>query len=276
MAFKVVVRFNGTTIKSSTIPGQAGPGRQHSYGFSESYITSTSSIDTEKEFLRAKYAPRRAALLPSQTEIIGATFYQIGGGRGIPVALSFPGTSGATDVVNDAVLCTSNNSNAAVARKWWVHNVPDSQFTGGEFDPSFTYAARFNAYLDEIGFASWLGIVRANNIAVVTIDANGLVTCGSAHAFAVGQFVTISRTLDANGKKKGGLFRVSTLGPLSSQFTLLNWTFGACTGGSAFLKQNQSYVIGASGRPIIERAGTRRVGRPFNVYRGRSSRQTGS
>lgn len=275
MAFKVVVLFNGVTVKAQFGAG-AALGKQHSYGFSEGYLTSTASFDNEVAFLRNSFAPKRAAILPVQTSIIGARFYQQGGGRAVPVALNFPGTSSTTDLVNCAVLCTSNNASAPVARKWWVHNVPDAQFEGGEYDPSASYAGRFNSYLDTIAAASWVGIVRTNQIAVVTIDANGLVTCGSAHSFNVGQFVTISRTLTAEGKKFGGLFRVSTIGPLSSQLTLLAWDQGACTGGSMFLKQSQAYVIGASGRPIIDRAGTRRVGRPFSVYRGRSSRRTTS
>lgn len=274
MAFKVVVLFNGTTVNEQFLPAMPGSGGvTHSFGFSEGYLTSTGDFNNEVAFLRNGFGPKRAAILPPSTRIIGARFYQPGGGRAVPVALSLPGTSNITGLANKAVLCTSNNANAAVARKWWVHNVPDAQVVGGEFRPSNFFASRFVAYLDEIAQASWLGLVRSNNIAVVTIDAAGLVTCPSAHSFNVGQFVTLTKTLLSSGQKFGGLFRVSTVGPLSSQLTLLDWDQGAATGGNMFLKTTQAYVIGASGRPIVNRAGTRRVGRPFDLYRGRSSRR---
>jgi len=277
MPFKVVILFNGRTTGDSLIPGMPAVGSQlHSFGFSEGYITSSSSFDQEATFLRSELGPKRAAILPPSTSIIGARFYQPGGGRAFPVALYLPGTSNITGLANKAVLCTSNNATAAVPRKWWVHNMPDAQVVGGEFQPSNFFAGRFNSYLDAIGQASWMGLVRTSNISVVTISAAGLVTCAGAHAFAVGQFVTLSKTLNANGDKFGGLFRVETIGPLSSQLTLLDWSEGACTGGSLYLKNMQAYVIGASGRPLVNRAGTRRVGRPFDLYRGRSSRRRAS
>lgn len=274
MPWKVVVLFDGRTTGDSPLTAVPSSAALHSFGFSESYLTSSSSFDNELNYLQNSFAPKRAGILPGSTRIIGARFYQVGGGRAIPIKLNFPGTSGVTGIANKAVLCTSNNANAAVARRWWVHNIPDAQCTGGEFTPSVSYGTRFNQYLDTLAAASWSGIVRASLATIVTIDAAGLVTCSAAHSFAVGQFVTISRTLTENGSLFGGLFRVATVGPLSSQFTLVAWDQGACSGGDAFLKQAQAYVIGLSGRPFIERAGTRRVGRPFGLYRGRSSRRT--
>lgn len=277
MPFKVVILFNGNTVNEEFIPGlPSQSGLTHPFGFSEGYITSTSSFDSEVSFLRNNLAVKRAAILPPSTRIIGARFYQPGGGRAVPVALSLPGTSNITGLANKAVLCTSNNSSAAVPRKWWVHNMPDAQVVGGEFRPSNFFASRFTAYLDAMGEASWMGLVRTSNINVVTISAAGLVTCSGAHAFAVGQFVTLSKTLRSDGTKFGGLFRVSTVGPLSSQLTLLDWEEGDCTKGNMYLKNMTPYVIGASGRPLVNRAGTRRVGRPFDLYRGRSSRRARS
>jgi len=274
MAFKVVVLFNGSTTGDNFFPGLPGQGGvTHPFGFSEGYVTSTGSFDSEVAFLRTQLGPKRAAILPPSTRIIGARFYQPGGGRAQPVALSLPGTSNTTGLANKAVLCTSNNANAAVPRQWWVHNMPDAQVVGGEFQPSNFFLGRFTAYLDAIGQASWMGLVRTSNINVVTINAAGLVTCAGVHAFAVGQFVTLSKTLLESGQKFGGLFRVSTVGPLSSQLTLLDWDQGAATGGNMYLKNLTPYVIGASGRPLVNRAGTRRVGRPFDLYRGRSSRR---
>jgi len=276
MPFKVNVIFEGTTEGAGSIGPLGYSGKPHPFGFSEGYITSTNSLSAEKDFLRQLWAPARAALLPRTTAITGARFYNIGGGQGIPFAMFLPGGNTVTDLVNCAVLAQSNNSNAAVAKRWWIHNIPDTMLVGGEFKPTFFYQSQMATFLNQMGLTSWRGIVRNNLISIVNIDNAGLVTLSANSPFAVGNQVTISRTLLPTGRRVGGTFRVATTGPLATQFTLTGWQFGPSLGGQAFTKSYNFFQVGASGRPTIERAGTKRVGRPFDLYRGRKPRRAKS
>src|SRR5437867_4059434 len=132
MPYKVVVIFEGSTEPAGSQPSIGLSGSSHPFGFTEGYVTSSNNLSNEQTFLRTAWGPTRAALLPRTTAIVGARFYNIGGGQGIPFALLLPGGPFVTDLVNCAVLAKSNNNLAATAKRWWIHNIPDVYLIGGE------------------------------------------------------------------------------------------------------------------------------------------------
>jgi hypothetical protein len=271
MAIKVVLQFNGVTDASASMPLIGFTGDAHAFGFTESYWRDLTNSAAVVRWLKDEVGPARARLLPSQVKLTSALMYTSGGGRGVVVPIGIQGTAGSTDQVNIGALASTRHSTAAVQRRWWLHCLPDSWVIGGELSISLFQAQAISMFFSSISQAYWLGIVRGNLQTMLTVTAAGLVTLAGNSPYAVGQQLQVNRTLTTDGRRKGGKFIVSAVGPLASQFTLGGWEFGATTGGQIFQPSYQLYNIGANEGPYIERVGSKRVGRPLNLYRGRQS-----
>jgi hypothetical protein len=263
----------GLSIPSGGISlGEIGySGQPHSFGFTESFWRDSDSIPAARTFVKNTFGPARAGVLPSQGYVRSATLYAAGSGRGIEVPLGYQGTAPSTDQVNVALLMATRHGSAPVQRRWWLHSIPDDWVIGGELQAPLAVSQRIRTYFDAINTCWWLGLVRNNETEIANVTDQGVVTLKVNQPYAVGQFVTVSRTLKTNGKRAGGKFMVSAVGPLLSQFTLALWDKGATTGGRAFVPSYIFYLIGAGDGAFVERAGTRRVGRPGKQYRGRQS-----
>lgn len=273
MAIKVIMKFEGLTNESDSSESIGLIGKRHQFGFTESVWQASNDLALCKTNLRNRLAPARALLLPLQVKLAYATLYTATSGRGIDFQLGFngPSANAGINTANDAMLCETRKATAAVQRKWWVHCLPDGWLQFGELRLTPAQIGLVRAYFDALNDWSWLGLIRNDLQTVKTIDETGLVTLAVNQPFAVGQFVRISRTLNEQGKKKGGNFMVESIGPLLQQFKLKDWTFGPTTGGTVFRPSYDFMDIGADEGPYVNRGGTRRVGRPFEQYRGRQS-----
>jgi len=269
MAIKIVFHFNGVTDAASPWGDIGYTGDQHAFGFTESYWRDLTNAAAMVRWAKDEFAPARCALLPNQVKLTGATMYTDGGGRGVPVQIGRQGVAGSTDQVNIAALVSTRHSTAPVQRRWWIHCLPDSWVVGGELTLGVFTAQYWRIFFSAIAQTYWLGINYGNLSSILTVTDAGLVTLPGASPFAVGQYLQVNRTLDEEGKKKGGKFFVATVGPLPTQFTLANWTFGPTTGGQIFSPSYSLKNIGANEGPYVERVGSKRVGRPSNLYRGR-------
>lgn len=267
---KSVLKFEGNTEASSSQPSIGLVARSHALGFTESFWWDLATAAGVANRLRTIVAPARARILPQQISLIGATLYSEGTGRGIEVPLDFGGFSvGSTDQVNVAGLVETRHGTAPNQRRWWLHALPDNWVTLGELRIPVAEAVKIRTYFDAISDAFWLGIAQTNLSSILTVSAAGLVTLSAASPFAVGQQLQVNRTLLTSGLKKGGKYFVFSVGPLATQFTLEQWDLGATTGGKIFLPTPTFYNIGNGEGPYLVRAGTKRVGRPFSLYRGR-------
>lgn len=271
MASKIVFKFNGHTTAAPPQTSIGYVGAEHAFGFSEHVWLNTDDLVAIRTYCQLQYAPTRSSLLPANVTIIGATAYILGTGRGIDIPLGYTGQQGTQDQVNVGILCESRNPSAVNQRRWWVHCLPDEMVTSGEFRPTGAQALQVSLYFAAMGVGYWLGQTRSNLMDIVNISATGLVSLGVNHPYAVGQFLRINRTLTETGKRFGGLFQVATSGPLASQFTLASWTAGETLGGQIFQESFSLKSLAEGDGPYVVRAGTKRVGRPFDLYRGRQS-----
>lgn len=268
-ATKAILKFNGNTTAASPIPSLGYVGSSHAFGFSESVWRNGFTVAQMTTYLRTHLGPARAGLLPANVTLTGATIYEQTGGRGIDIPLGFRGANGTTDQVNVGVLCETSSPTASNQRRWWVHCVPDELVTLGEFSPGLFQTLPFRTYLDKMALGDWLGVDQNDLSTIVTVDATGLVTLTANSPFTVGQWLRVNRTFTAGKKKKGGKYMVESAGPLLTQFKFADWDLGATTGGTVYRPTYSFYNIGGGTGPYIVRAGTRRVGRPFTLYRGR-------
>jgi hypothetical protein len=269
MATKIVLRFNGNT---SSAPPQASigyVGSSHAFGFSESCWRTSGTDAQTKTWIQAILAPRRAGLLPSNVTLTDALMYTAGGGRGVPIPLGFIGPQPRSDQVNVAILASTRHLTAPAQRRWWVHCMPDNWVVDGELVVTGLQTTYIRNYLDAMNESSWLGLVQNDLQSIITISAIGLVSLPGPSPYAVGQIVRVARTLTADKRRRGGNFFITAVGPGLNNFTLGNWTLGATTGGTIFRPTSDFYNISSGDGAFIERAGTKKVGRPFELYRGR-------
>lgn len=284
VATKVVVEFQGRSIMppgvgagtywqtASNLPSLGYAAAPHVYGYSESYWRD-SGLDAAFAFTRDFFAPRRAALLAPSSAIVQVRLYDGGTGSGVIKPLVRPGTAQDTDLAQVAVLVQSTQSAVPTQRRWWVHNIPDSQVTGGEFQPTPTYAALFALYLQAMSSCQYLSQVPTNVMNIASVTAGGLVNYTANHPYNVGQWLLVRRTTaSATGRRVGGSFQVASIGPGSTQLTLAGWDKGETAGGRTWIPVGTLSAIGSiSAMPQVRRGGTRRVGRPSGQYRGRQS-----
>lgn len=269
MATKVIVRFNGITSAAPPHLSIGYIGSEHAFGFSETFWMNPGVAANVKTYIQTFFAPRRAGILPSNVKILDALMYTSGGGRGTPVPIGMSGIQPVSDQVNVAALVSTRHTTAPAQRRWWVHCLPDVFVQSGELYLTVAQAGQFQSYLTAMNGTQWLGLVQNSLQSVITISTNGLVTLPGVSPFSVGQLLRVTRTLDASKRRVGAQKFVASIGPLSNQFTLADWTLGATTGGSIFRPTYDFYTIGEGDGAHIERAGTKRVGRPFDLYRGR-------
>lgn len=272
MPTKVILLINGQNPLSASIPALGTVGQAHSWGCSESFWYNGGISATLTNLLRTQVGPGRAGLLAQGAQVLGARLYQDGAGRGVTVPLGFPGIWPSINVAQDALLCSTTDPAVNPQRKFWLHAVPDGQIVFGEFNPIAQYVTNLTYYLAVLSNSGqWRSIIRNNLIGIVSVTSAGLVTFTGNNPFAVGQQITITRVLMPDGRRFGGKFTVATVGPLATQITITGWPQLAGLGGQAYVASYGLRSLGNGSGIIVERAGIKKLGRPFDLYRGRKS-----
>ncbi len=283
MSIKVVILFQDITAVGVTggSPFLNYSVRSHIAGWSESIywfgddVVALTTALTQATNGNPGLLPARAALLPASAAIIGVRLYQGGAGRGQSLGLSYPGAAGnQTDVPQMALLCKLGNASAAVARRFTIRGIPDVFVTAGEWIPTIAYANLVGDYIRALQNFVFRAIDPASPVApIFAINTAGLVQLNqNTSPFVNGQFVTIQKALDVNQIPRSLKTTITAIGPNANQFTLAAWPFGPCTGGKATAKTFGLWGITASLSGVV-RAVVRKVGRPFEQYRGRRSKK---
>ncbi len=295
MAIKVVILFQAST-GSTPVSGGFGivsgmpsapilgyTGRQHLAGWSEALWWNSDSVTDLLASLQGPFGgfpgllPTRAALLPNTANIIGVRLYAGGAGKGVSRSYNYAGNPiNTTDVPQMALLVKGGPLAFAVSRRFTIRCIPDIFVVQGEFAPSTDYTNAVAQYFYALNNYWFLGRnppTPANSCGVANITAGGLVTTTvAAQPFAVGNMVTISRALSPaqNFVTFKGL--ISAVGPVGSQFTMAVPAGGPWTGGTAAIKTTGLYNL-SSNVTSVSRTVVRKVGRPFELYRGRRSKR---
>jgi len=260
----------------STNPSGASVGGPHIAGWSESLYTNV-AIDIAKARFQ-DVCNSRASLLPPSAAIVGQRYQVVGGGS--TTALNrFPGTAPVTGIPQKALLCTAQAAGFANVRRFSLRGIPDDWIVEGELKLNAAFNARFANYRASI-LANGTFVFRARDLTaveqrIVSIDATGLVkTFAEIGAIAIGDTVILKNVVTTNGISRGGRYRVTAVvNPANSkEFTIAGWALDVVADSGTAAR----YAIVYPG-PITAvdyaRAVSRKVGRPFEQYRGRSSRR---
>lgn len=275
MSYRVSLLFSVTTN-----PTNLGTASAHSGGWSESHWSYPSTAILP--YIRA-LALVRSPMLPSQASIIGYRIqnYTITGNKLFPVGstsggLLYPG--GYTNDMNlpqDGVTLTASGVAVPNATRFTLRGLPDSQIANGEYQPSTAFATAMNTYCARLVADGWgfIGRVKTGLSArVLSIDQNtGAVTLnGPVGGQANVDFLRLNRVYDEQGIPLKGAFLITAIaGNVYTCPELKGYAVSKASGTARI--DALSFYSYASCQP--QRAASRKIGRPFQGYRGRRSRQ---
>lgn len=262
--FKCTALFEIATNPSGTTAGR------RLAGWSESWL------DTgEFSFVRRDWntwCSLRAACLPDSGRIVGQRFQQIDPvGSSVSTGRQFLGLSQQkTDIPSVSLLCKIGVSDAPNVRQMILRGIPDINIKEGEYNPEPPFPANLVALANyTTGYKFFGRVLDAQQATIDNIDVNGVVTTTAAFPLTAPVYVTVLRTLDDNGRKIGGTFRVNTVGSTFA-FTLVGWTGGITHGGKVRLALTSLFTV-QGGLFVPVRAITKKVGRPSGGFVGKVS-----
>lgn len=283
MALKITMLFSVTT--SVTDPTYAS---QHSGGWSESFWSPGNAFLNLTDLLNI--LPARANLLPAGAAIIGVRqgLYTIQGNKLNPQGTSgfkvrYPGSSSYTvNLPQDSLELSGQSSTSINSNRFRLGCMPDEVMLGGEFQPPGPYKAALTVYRNNIVLGApvlgFVGRVLSNpslRVLSITPGVGGLATVvmsGLLGAVVGTDYMRFHRVYNDIGQPVKGSF-LTMAGPTPPTYLISGYTGGAVTraNGTARLDQIALYTY----RSItVGRAVVKKIGRPFEQYRGRQSNRT--
>lgn len=245
-------------------------------GWTESYYVYGNDIDVIRPIFR-RLCQKRAQLLPNGSSIIGQRFQTVD-----PVGPSstfneiYPGrTAQLSDIPQMALYCKLAATGTRNTRGLKLKGIPDFQVQTGEYTPEASFSAAVTVLMNELKTGVWL--FRARDLSLTQyplLDIAQTGTDGIVHSevpvpYVVGDFVRILKTKNIHGRFVGGRFRVSAATG-GNVFTLANYDLGNCTKGQV---RKDAIIFPVIGQAVPVRISTAKVGRPFDLYRGRRSKR---
>lgn len=239
-------------------------------GWSESLYDSASFAQTQRDF--RVLCQKRAAMLPIGARIVGQRYQEVDPvGSSQTDANQYPGQLQNTcDLPQVSILTSIGTSSAPNVRRMMLRGIPDDAVREGEYRPIPGFDDALIAYGRELqGFYFYARTLNAPQATIDHIEANGAGVLESDVVLTPGMYVRILRSINADGRRVGGRFRVVT-GPTPQTFTLQGWPYGDCTKGK--LRVDQVSFLQMSGASFrIVRAVVRKAGRPFGQFSGKVS-----
>jgi len=272
------VRRLTNIFMATTAPTNLATARAHTAGWSESFWTSLNQAGFNAPWTVQQQ--RRAVMLPPTAAIVGYRIqeYTISGNKLLPGGTSagrqnLPGSGTLTIDLPQVALqanCASRltpNSSRLVLR-----GMPDSIMVGGEYQPTATFQAAFTNFANSMSGLNFGFIgrdlaqasVRVLSIAgnVITVDAI------PATGLVVGDFVRLNRVYGELGNPVKGSFRVTAI---AGQTVTVAGLVATVTKPSGTIRRDQLTYLNY-GQILPIRAVVKKVGRPFEQYRGRRSK----
>jgi len=243
---------------------------RRSGGWSESYYhTAENQTIIRDHFEQLAYW--RSSMLGSGAAIVGFRFQQVD-----PVAPSasqsvyIPGSTSLSDSPQQAVSFGVPGVGVRNVKRCVLRGVPDGNIVEGQFAGQTNFIYNLQNFLVKLAFFRFKGRdLDSATQPVLSISNVGAVVLQQPLTLAAGDYMRVLKTKDEAGRLRGGRFLVQTRTD-DTHYTLAQWPHGECIGGKArkdviiypFIQQVSQVAIQASNR---------KVGRPFNQYRGRAS-----
>lgn len=274
MPGRVSLLFSVTTQAEN-----AGVAVPHSGGWSESHWVNTPANVTIAD-IRALAQPR-ANLLSSLASITGYRIqsFSIVGNKLIPEGsrsgrILIPGGSQAgLNMPQDALSIFMTASGAVNVSRQSLRGMPDDYIVNGEFTPNTGYLSRVRTYMNALVNQGWKFVGRDRtvpNARVLAIAAGVVTLAGPVGGVANNSFLRLNRVFDQNGLPVKGTFLITAIAGNLYTVNGLGTTVVNVPSGTARIDQIAVFQYGSG---EIGRTQVRKIGRPFEQYRGRASRR---
>lgn len=262
----------------TTVPTQASKAISHTAGWSESHWRQ--NVLTQDDQILTRMLNARAGMLPKQAAMIGLRIGQftIAGNRVLPGQTSIrkflkPGQQGYSCDVPQMALELGASTSGVNSSKFSVRGIPDNQVVQGEYAPTDAWDQRLQEYMNALSSQGWqmLGRVLTNETFKINgISASGVCTLAVAPTFANGAQIRVLRCNDTNGAPVNGVYQASQVA--GTTFVLNNWPQGVVVVAKGSVRvdavDNFTLIDVEPSRIVV-----RKVGRPFEQYRGKRSRR---
>lgn len=213
----------------------------------------------------------RAACLPASGAVVGVRVQGIDPVTAVnPYAAFLPGSNNwPNDYPSLSLLLSVGAVSTRNTRRSYLRCIPDQFVVFGEYTPDNNFASAVMAYISALGSFRFRGKNLASATAtVLTITAGGLVTLSAVSPFTVGDKIKYK----FQGDRATGPYQVVSIGPLANQFSISGWTAGDDFSG-AFTATGYIYPQVDPDKTVPVKTGTRKVGRPFDGFRGRGAKR---
>lgn len=267
-------------FQMSTAP-QAGSGaRVHTGSWSEGHWRTTlvpANTGVFRDLMQA-----RARMLPKQASIVGYRIaeYEFVLNKMLPKGASagggvWPGSQQFECDVPQMALEMSATTTAANSTRFACKCIPDEFIVGGEYSPSTDYLIKVSTFRGELANNGWCMVGRDFTqpaYQIVSISAAGLMTLKPGAAITAElDTVRFRGVVDTLGNPISGAYELGT-SPATNQWNLLGWPQGTVVGNKGTVRRD---IISTFQLTSVEptRVVVRKIGAPFEKYRGKSSRR---
>lgn len=257
-------------------PSESSP---HSGGWSESWWMDG---DVGFEEWVHRLGLIRSAMLPKQAQIFGIrrALYTIAGNKLIPrgtssIKVRMPG-SGLLEcdlpqvALQIAATCPDGNTSRATLR-----GMPDSIMVKGEYAPTADFKGKVTRYLNYIITQSWGFIGRdltKPTAKIVSANPQGQIALQGAIGAQVNDTVRLLNVRDEEGNPVIGTFPVTAVGNGGLLLTVANWPADTIVTNSGGVRVDAVKFLNINDA-VVSRAVVRKIGAPFEKYRGRASKK---
>lgn len=275
MPFKYDILFQMTTE-----PDNLAVANPHTAGWSEGHWRNDLVSVTAGPFFNLMET--RARLLPKQASIIGYRIseFEFVLNRMVPKGASagrarFPGnTQFATDVPQMALEIGAATGSANSTR-FGIRCIPDVMVSGGEYSPTVAFRTNMTNFLAALvnnGFAMVGKDFTQPAYQIVSITSGGLMTLKPGAAISADlDSVLLRGVRNSQGHAVSGSFQLGD-SPAANQWILLGWNQANIVGAVGTVRRDiiLPYLLSSAS---VSRVVVRKVGAPFERYRGKSSRR---
>lgn len=269
-----------TLFQMTTAPSQLADANPHTAGWSEGHWRPNLISVTASAF--GAMLVSRARLLPKQASIIGYRIseYEFVGNRMLPKGASagrirLPGNTGFETDVPQMALEIGASTGAANSTRFAIRCIPDNQIIGGEFSPSVAYKLHVSDYLAGLRINSWSMVGKDFSqpaYGIVSITSGGLLTLKPGAALtAEVDSVLLRGVRNLQGRAVSGAFQLGT-SPAANQWNLLGWDQANTVGTVGTVRKDIIALFDLT-EAFASRIVVRKVGAPFERYRGKASRR---
>jgi hypothetical protein len=225
---------------------------------------------------------KRANLLPTQAAVVGfrVSTYNLVGNKILPTGSStgkvqYPGLSGYdTDLPQVALEMSGKTAAGPNSSRFVLRCIPDSMMTYGEYQPTPAFKTKVTVFTNALVDDGWgfVGRDLSKTRATVVSIAGNVVTLAAPIGVVFGtDYVIFNRVIDdADRPVKGSFFAVVGPAPTYTLQGLSGHNMGQPSGTARV----DAVALYAFASILPSRAVVKKVGRPFESYRGRQSKRT--